>query len=115
MFQGLNFGGKVKTSQSVLTPFFWIISATLSACCFLFWSENPIPAYIVLTLGISVVGMFAYVYLHFMKNDPSRLHSETHIQHMQMIGTIGDPVSSGMKVVNAEVGSNPLMERAHDA
>lgn len=114
MIHGMNFGGKVKTSQSVLTPFFWIFSSALSASCFLFWTGNALPAYILMFIGLAVLAMFAYVYLHFMRSDPSKLHSETHIQHMQMIGTIGDPLSREMKNVSDGVGSNPLLGNNHE-
>ncbi|PWL18805.1 hypothetical protein DKP76_07005 [Falsochrobactrum shanghaiense] len=114
MFHGMNQIGKVKTSQSVLTPFFWIFSASLTSACFLFWSGNQLPAYILLGIGALIILMFGYVYLHFMKRDPSRLHSETHIQQMYMIGTIGDPLSQSMSVINTDVSSNPQLENQHD-
>lgn len=102
----LNLAMRIKTTGSILTPLLWMFATSGTLCSALYFANAGLPAH--LTLGMTgFIGCFIlYVYTHFMKNDPDRLHSENHIQQMKSIGLMGDSVHGG-PVIDADIARNP--------
>lgn len=102
-----------KSTGSALTPLIWMIGTISTFCSVLYLSRAGWPAHAAFAIDTGLILYFLYVYNHFLRNDPDRLHSESHLQQMKTISLMGDSQSSGL-IVNAPPVGNPYLQGSDD-
>lgn len=102
----LNLATRVKTTGSILTSLLWLFATSGALTSSLYIANAGWPGHLSLAMTF-IIGFFTlYVYSHFMRNDPDRLHSENHLQQMKSIGLMGDSVHGGV-VLAGDGARNP--------
>jgi hypothetical protein len=83
-------------TDSAMNPILWKTSivSTVGMVCAVF-AQEPLN-YLLFALAAIPILVGCWAYYHFAKTDPKRLQSERHIEHMEMIGRIGDNTSGAV-------------------
>ncbi|UOR08089.1 hypothetical protein LCM18_07530 [Qipengyuania flava] len=95
-----------------MNPILWksTIISSVAIICATFASE-PLN-YIILGIGSVPVLVGSWGFLHFARNDPQRLQSESHIEQMEMLSRIGQRGEDSKKVIDGgNLTSNKSVEK----
>lgn len=109
----VNLVQKVSTTGSVLSPLIWLTGALYTMTVVLYGVVGDFPAHASLGVAFIMTLYVAFKYEYWQEKDPSRLHSESHLQEMRKIELLGDNVSNG-PLIDAEPVANPFGESSDE-
>lgn len=86
-------------TKSAMNPILWM-SAVVTPVSLILTNFAAAPfSYLLLAIACLPVIVGCWIFTHFARNDPDRLQSESHIEHMEMLSRIGDNAIGSQRTI----------------